>query len=243
MRLGQYIRAFVILAALMFGLSSVPVNATVISLTAFDQGLYRDSGAGNANITSYAVGVSGTLEIRNFFVFDLSSITDIIVGATLDLFNPTNGFLTVDSSETYEVVEVTSSITQLLAGNGGFGNAGGVAIFNDLGSGTVFGLRTILTSEINQVISVELNSNAVSALNSSTGLFALGGHSISLSGTTNEFGLIDDAVFAFTSSQTTTNTGRLILRFADVPEPTTLALFGIGLLGLGMMRRRKRTAR
>ncbi len=63
--------------------------------------------AGDYSPTTYT-------EVRNFFVFDLSGVTGPALGATLELYNPSNppdpgdGYISPDPFETYELIEVVT---------------------------------------------------------------------------------------------------------------------------------------
>jgi hypothetical protein len=62
-----------------------------------------------------------------------------------------------------------------------------------------------------------------------------GGLGLGVEGTSGRSGLLIDGRFVEATSSLT------VMRRVEVPEPGTLALLGIGLLGLGMSRRRKIT--
>lgn len=123
-------------------------QAGTITLSAVDSGRYQDTGSHDSLSANYIAGnssdSSGPRVFRNWFVFDLSSVTDTIIGAELRLFNPTSGFASLlDTSETYTLFDVSTSISTLTATNGG-GN--GVAVYGDLGTGTIYGSRSLTSA-------------------------------------------------------------------------------------------------
>ena len=85
------------------------------------------------------------------------------------------------------------------------------SIFNDLGSGNMYG-SVALTADPTSPFDIALNANAVSAMNAA---------------------MIPGALVFFSIGGT--------LAPANIPEPATLALLGVGLAGIGFMRRRKAT--
>src|SRR4051794_3996091 len=81
------------------------VSAQTVVINYTDRGWYQQEGR-REGITNYFVGDNG-IEYRNFFVFNLSSVTQPIASATLELFVPAagsaQGYVSADPSENYEL--------------------------------------------------------------------------------------------------------------------------------------------
>ncbi len=145
---------------------------------AIDFGRYDSTGFHNPANTNYVTGQIGGAEFRNWFVFDLAAVNRSITSAELRLFNPANGFVSPDPTETYAVFDVTTSISTLRAGGSGL-----TAIFGDLGSGVSFGAQTVSSADNGRAVVIQLNSAALAALNASRGSqVAVGGALTTLSG-------------------------------------------------------------
>jgi hypothetical protein len=187
-------------------------------------------------------GSPNLAEVRNFFVFNLSGFSGTITSATLHLFNPADnpattttyegGFLNdvhnITGTETYQVNAVSTPIASLIAGGTS------PSTFADLGDGTVYGTYTAGYADNGRFIDIVLNSAALADLNGAIGsLFAFGGNLTTLNGVADT-----ERLFGWTNGGQLSDT-QLILTTADVPEPATFALLGLGLLALGIARKRK----
>jgi hypothetical protein len=150
---------------------------STVSLAAFDSGWYDSTGFHSSANDNYLVGFFDPNEYRNFFVFDRSTIEGTILSATFSAFNPTSGFSSLDASETYSLFDVTTPIAALRAGG-----SGQFATFADLGTGTVFGSRSISNANQGQSVDVTLNASALAALNATSGHYAIGGALTSIDG-------------------------------------------------------------
>lgn len=169
-----------------------------ITLNAVDSGWYDNFGFHNSVNTNYFVSGLGTQEARNFFVFDLNGFSEPITAATLALFNPASnsaslGYLSDDPTETYTLFDVNTPIDSLKAG--GFGHT---ATFADLGTGMTLGSRVVSAADNGNLVTIPLNSNALSNLNASTGEIALGGALTTLARRSTH-----ERMFGFTSAQFT----------------------------------------
>lgn len=196
-----------------------------------DRGQYSDFGVHDKNNSNYLAGYIGN-EYRNFFVFDLTGVIQPIASATLNLSLPgvpRPGYDSPDPSGNFELHDVVTSISSLTAGTGG------VAAFNDLASGVVFGDRSITNADAGTVVDIPLNASAIAAMNSNHGLFAMGGSVTTL---TTPPAYPAEAVFAFTGATGFSDTSQLRLTF--VPEPTGAALTANFAMIFGMWRSRKR---
>lgn len=208
---------------LIFPLPQI-ASANVINIGYTDVGRYQDSGTHNQPQFNHISGLTNNAEFRSFFVFDLSAVTDTVVSASLRVFNPLNGYISPDTSEIFSVFDVSTSITSLTDGSGG------VSAFSDLGTGSLYGSATINKTDTGTIIDITLNSDALVAINSASGLFALGGTLTSISGGS------DQVVFSSTSDVGLTRE----LQLTTVPVPAAIWLFGTGLIGLiGVARRKK----
>ena len=161
-------------------------SAETITLEAVSRGTYDDTGV-------FASGFSGTLsgnyltgefsafglirELRSFFVFDLTGISDQIEAGTFDV--SAGFYVSVDSFETLSLFDVGSSLTALT------NNTGGTGAFVDLGSGVTYGARVFTGTEpvLLPPTSISLNASALADLNSTSGLFGIGGALTSITGT------------------------------------------------------------
>jgi hypothetical protein len=192
-----------------------------LNISTIDRGWYDATGFHDPNNLDYVVGdirascPSCTDDNRNFFVFDLSGVSQPIASAKLAL--QASNVFTADPSETYELHDVTTLITSLR------NRTGGVAAWTDLGSGVVFGSRSMTEADIFTVVEIPLNLSAIAAMNSTHGLFAMGGSITTLDSLSNS-----EFAFGRTSSSTTE------LRLTLVPEPSILFLLAIGGIGLGL---------
>ncbi len=196
-------------------LAATAGRATEITLNAVNSGWYDNNGGsnGSANNTAQAGSYFG-FSYRNWFGFDLSSVSDPITSATLELYSDGNN----DSGQTVSWWDVTTSYSSL--------GTSSLATYNDLGSGVLFGSGTHTAGTINSFV---LNASAIASLNSATSFWAIGG---------SNNGSI---AFGYTQGVGSGDNFRLVLnRASSVPDSgSTLALFGFGL-GLLVWFRRNR---
>ena len=179
-------RELIVLLSGLLLLSMAPATArgdTTVTLSAVDSGWYKPEGSHNADNDNYIVGkVSMTGELRNFFVFDLSTIRGPIRNATLRILNPGAGYNSVDAQETYTTFDVATAIAELVATNDTRTD-----IHADLGSGSTYGSVQVFEPSNNVVVEVNLNGSGLAALNSAQGLVAIGGALTSLRGQDDEY--------------------------------------------------------
>jgi len=172
---------------------------TFFTLNAVASGAYNEVGTHFVN--NYAVGWyansdPGDLEARNYFVFDLSSVTGTVLSAFLRLSTAPPGFVRYgsdDPSETFTLFAVSSTpIATLTAGTGN-----GVSAFSDLGAGSSYG-SLVVTPTPGATVDVSFNGTGVAYLQSNAnGLVVMGG-----AVTTLAKGLTDDE-FLFNSTNAT----------------------------------------
>jgi hypothetical protein len=191
------------ITAVQGALGALAGGGAPVTLNAVDDGWWDGTGGHTGSNKNYVAGLGTGLERRDYFVFNLAGVTQTILGAQLNLFNPAGGYSSPDPTETYTAFDVSTAIPALEASG-----PGQIAIFNDLGSGTSYGAQTVSAASNGQTVSVALNAAAVSALNAGRGgQVAVGGAVTTISGPADQF------IFAFTN--TGTEAKQLVLTFAE----------------------------
>jgi hypothetical protein len=152
-----------------------------VTLNAVDSGSWDSQGNHFAGFENYEVGQSFPGEVLNdYFVFDLSGISQEIASAQLTLSNPFGGYVSPDPSETINFSDVSTPIN-VLEGSGP--DLSG--IFTDLGTGTSFGTQTVTPGT--DPVTTTLNADAINALTAGLGgQFAMGGSLTSISGSATQ---------------------------------------------------------
>ena len=222
---------------LLLGLLASCLSAQTVVINATDRGWYDIGGSHSSSLKNYVAGDSrGNCSLceddfRNFFVFDLAGITQPIASGKLALFNPgptpTAGYMSNDPSETFELHDITTAISTLRATNNG-----AVAIWNDLGTGAVYGSKAMTAADQGDYVEITLNSAAVAAMNSNHGLFGIGGSITSLDDVAN-------SEIIFSGSDGRGIATAVQLRLTYVPEPSTLLLLSIASINLLRYRKAK----
>jgi hypothetical protein len=178
---------------------------TSVVINSASRGWYDSTGYHDAANANYGVGVSGGSFYRNFFAFNLPAISSQLADAELVLNSYSNA--SPYGVETYQLYDVTNSITVLTNSASGATN-----IYEDLGSGAVYGGRGVYVSESGLISGIPLNGNFLAAaLANSSGPIALGGALTSLNAaSTNEY------LFAASGSSVPAD-AQLWLGFLNVP--------------------------
>lgn len=161
------------------GATTLTLNNSTV-LTATVRGWYRSDGfpngadAGN----NYIAGVCGSSDecsgndsdYRNWFLFDLEGITFPVTSATLSLYvDQPDGYISPNPSITYTTYEVETASATVVAG-------GGVPVYNDLGSGVVFGSVIATNADEGTDLLINLNAAALASINEFRGFdWVIGG--------------------------------------------------------------------
>ncbi|MGC4046459.1 MAG: hypothetical protein QM758_21925 [Armatimonas sp.] len=196
-------------------ITSIPANAQI--LNAVDQGWFTVGSHSSSN-NNYFTGQSGA-EYRSWFVFDLTGVNSMITSASLNLFNPSvatsggNGYFSPDASETYQVTSTSTAVGMF---GPSYSGAPAQAIFDTLGTGTLFGMVNISSADNGSVVGLNFNAAGLAYLNANLGQqVAFGGRLNSLSGGADQF------VFGFTGDAGSAGNSQVTLNLTQGPANLT----------------------
>ncbi len=206
--------------------------AATITLTPTSFGFYTDAGTGTAG--NHAIGWYGgaNQELRQYLLFDRSSISGTITAATLVLEDPPTGYSSPDPQETWQIFDVSVPLAGLSGGTGG------LTAYQDLGTGTILGSLIVSPANTHQVISMSLNADGLAYLNTQSTTFGIGGALVTLArntGVSERLFNNGNAVNLVRELQLTY--GEPASDSAAIPEPATFLLFPSGLFLLSCLRR------
>lgn len=215
--------------------TSYQAQAGVINVPVSVQGMFSSfgqnngaMGAGPGNfLTGQSVTQNGSYSSHSYFLFDLSALSSNVSSATLVITVPYSSYISSDPSETFQLYDVSSTSFAALQNQNTTWNFG---VYDDLASGTKYGSRVFTAADNHTTITIDLNADAIAAINASKGsLFAIGGALTTLGSATEQ-------LFGFTNYATNTT---LQLTSAPVPEPATAML----LAAAPLLLRRRRASR
>jgi autotransporter-associated beta strand protein len=157
------------------------VPGNTVTLNAVDKGWYDSTGYHYLDNQNYYAGQgdSGTNLYRDWFVFNVPVFTNSIIHAELLINCYSNS--SPRGQEIYLLRKVTTSVATLEAGGSGL-----VGIYNDLGTGAVYSVRSIATDEAGQKAIIPLNLTFINDATAASGSqMALGGSVATLDATNN----------------------------------------------------------
>lgn len=160
-------------AFLLQMVSAVSADVETLTVDCDIRSWFRNDGQ-NSYILDPGAGAIGNTwtgqdhgtETRSFFVFDLSGVTGSFQAGVLRLEQEC--YASLDAWETFTVYDCDASSGQLTTGYD-HGNTVGQAIFNDLGTGKVYGHGYGTAATTNTVLEIPLTSAAIVDLNAAVG--------------------------------------------------------------------------
>jgi hypothetical protein len=218
-------RHLIVLVIILAGglMSGADASAATLTLTSTATGNYASDGSHSAASANYAVGQTGGTVYHDFFAFDVPHV-DSILGASLLV--PALGYLSIRPNENVVLYDVSTPLSTLTATQ-----TSATPIFDDLGSGDIFAVKSVTAADDNTFVTFSLNSGAVASLVAAIGTsWAIGGAITPMLLPAGS----DELVFASSVSVG----AKLVLQV--VPEPPAIALAAIGALGLANFVRRRR---
>lgn len=219
-----------VFAVLACGLTAGSAHAATIQIV--DRGWFNDLGEHTAGSQNAFFGRWTGRDYRAFMVFDLSTVTEPISGATLDL--ELESFWGNGASESFDVFDVSSD-TSTFQNAHAAGSATGTAIYADLGTGALYASMTATPGDVGTVLSFSLSAQATAdmeAARTGTGSFAIG---FVLTTAAGNQGLRWGTNADFDSG--TTLTSELV---TATPEPATAVMVGSCLAFLAWRANRDR---
>ncbi len=174
------------------------------------------------------VGRSGSrFPKRAYFVFDLASIGAEVVSARLETDSPFGSYLSPDDSETLMLFDYTSDIAILQNQN-----SINVAAYEDLGDGLAYGSQLVSEADERAVVSFDFNASGVADINRAAGsLFAFGLTMATIDRPVPS--RVHEVFYAFSGND---DGARLVVEL--IPEPSTIAISLISIVGVLLRRQR-----
>ena len=163
-------------AAYLFGFSptgsqTLTINGTTV-IQAHQMGWFDAHGEHIAGNSNYYVSDADEGDVRNFFGFDLSNISEIVTSAVLNISNDPSAGVS-GAPFAWTLFDVENSIDSSV----GYQDVG---IWSDLGSGASYGAVNVAGPTSN--VSLALNSTGLNSLNRAAGSsFYVGGSLASVS--------------------------------------------------------------
>ncbi len=197
------------------------------TLTQVDSGWYDSTGFHSQLNQNYLIGSHSGLGYHDYFIFDLSQLSaGIVTSATLQIFNPSGGYISGNANETFQAGSISLPISTI--DGSAFGN---VSMYNALSSGTTYGSQNVSSSDNGQWVNVSLNSDFLAAAQTQigSGIVGLGGYLSGITQSSSEtimFGA-GGLLYGSAGGQQPAN---LILTIEPAPEPSSLQLASIGCL-------------
>lgn len=229
-------------------IATFPAEATEIEsyLTGcfFADGSVSNSpGFQNHAVGNTFIGSTVIPERRNFFLFDVSGISEPIISATLKIyvpiFPPDGGFGYISPDPTEEYLVTSTPFTPDEIATTGIPTDVGLAMWGSFGTGMPYGLTSASLGSMGKDLVIPLSSAALMTLNEARhglGKWAATGRLTTLEG---HDPLTDQLLFSFTDP-----TGALApetpfprLEYTTVPEPATLLALSLGIFAITRKRR------
>src|SRR5262249_6701828 len=141
MRRGVYTHLALLIVMLATG-----ARAGTMTVTASKTGFYGNEGTHSSGNPNYEIGdVEGNFILRDFASFSLPTLVagQGVISATLTVTTATVS--TSDPSETATFFDVTTPFSTLSASSSS-GSATGLSVYDDLGSGTIYGSEVYFPS-------------------------------------------------------------------------------------------------